>query len=294
MPVVFDFILSPNDQNVKQKILRGHIKFGITDPDDVYAANIPLKDTGKHFEAENVEDAFIEVSERIAPIPTLMAFWGWDAEYTYKGEYPVIYHGALFYANPLNLPAKGESPEEYPDKWIPMSGGSGSGFSNRESHKLTSAADTVLMPPRLNKAMFWVVLVNQVPMEPDAEIPWDYSVEGRNIHFHNTYPAGTRITFWYMRSNEYSVDFEDAWMRLRGDPASVYFISAELKLKSIPTVIQFFEALLLIKEPFDVVSFIAVEARIVALDVVRFDTIEMTATSYDVVRFDTIEMGLRS
>jgi hypothetical protein len=46
----------------------------------------------------------------------------WRRDETYQPFDPAFYQGRIFYANPLNLPGKGESPTDFPEKWINASG----------------------------------------------------------------------------------------------------------------------------------------------------------------------------
>jgi hypothetical protein len=48
----------------------------------------------------------------------------WKAAYQYAANEPVFFEGKPYYANPDNLPAPGQNPLDYPEKWIP-SGGDG-------------------------------------------------------------------------------------------------------------------------------------------------------------------------
>ena len=55
-------LISPDDASVLEKVLRKHIKFGVSDPDDVYAANLPVKDNEGLFSSENVESVLTEIA----------------------------------------------------------------------------------------------------------------------------------------------------------------------------------------------------------------------------------------
>jgi hypothetical protein len=56
------FVMSPDDASVLAKILRKHINFGTSDPDGVYAASLPVKDTAGLFEGTNAEAVFAEIA----------------------------------------------------------------------------------------------------------------------------------------------------------------------------------------------------------------------------------------
>jgi hypothetical protein len=55
-------VMSPDDISVLAKVLRKHIKFGITDPNDVYAGSLPVKDTTGLFIGTNVEAVLAEIA----------------------------------------------------------------------------------------------------------------------------------------------------------------------------------------------------------------------------------------
>jgi hypothetical protein len=54
--------MSPDDASVLAKILRKHINFGTSDPDGVYAASLPVKDTAGLFEGTNAEEVLAEIA----------------------------------------------------------------------------------------------------------------------------------------------------------------------------------------------------------------------------------------
>jgi hypothetical protein len=55
-------VLSPSDTSVLAKILRKHIKWGISEPDDVYAGSIPIKDAENLFLGSNIEAVLAEIA----------------------------------------------------------------------------------------------------------------------------------------------------------------------------------------------------------------------------------------
>jgi hypothetical protein len=55
-------VLSPNDASVLSKILRKHVKWGTSDPDDVYAGSVPVKDVNNLFLSDNVELVLAEIA----------------------------------------------------------------------------------------------------------------------------------------------------------------------------------------------------------------------------------------
>jgi hypothetical protein len=80
---------------------------------------------------------------------------------------------------------------------------------------------SVTLPPHLNKGFFWAVFVNQLECEPNI----DFTVDERVLTFDKYYPAGTRVTFWYVFQAETTTSFEDAWFSLRGGKQSIGFKS---------------------------------------------------------------------
>ncbi|MDR0557935.1 MAG: hypothetical protein LBG43_08750 [Treponema sp.] len=58
-------------------------------------------------------------------IAELQDFHQWNPETQYMPFGPVFYLGLPYYANPANMPLAGESPAEYPAKWIAAGGESG-------------------------------------------------------------------------------------------------------------------------------------------------------------------------
>jgi len=52
----------------------------------------------------------------------LQAFHTWDVNFEYGAGYPCFYCGKCYYANPVNPPLKGQSPDNYPDHWFPIAG----------------------------------------------------------------------------------------------------------------------------------------------------------------------------
>jgi hypothetical protein len=50
----------------------------------------------------------------------LLAFYMWQADYTYTANNPVFFNGKLYFANPASVPAPGQSPATHPAKWIPV------------------------------------------------------------------------------------------------------------------------------------------------------------------------------
>jgi uncharacterized protein YciU (UPF0263 family) len=65
------FVMSPDDSSVLAKILRKHINFGTSDPDGVYAASLPVKDTAGLFEETNVEAVLAEIAGSGRTVETL-------------------------------------------------------------------------------------------------------------------------------------------------------------------------------------------------------------------------------
>jgi hypothetical protein len=55
-------VMSPDDPEVLAKVLRKHINFGTTDPDGVYAASLPVKDSAGLFAGDNVESVLAEIA----------------------------------------------------------------------------------------------------------------------------------------------------------------------------------------------------------------------------------------
>jgi hypothetical protein len=54
-------VLSPNDASVLAKILRKHIKWGTSDPNDVYVGSIPVKDEDDLFLGNTIEAVLKEI-----------------------------------------------------------------------------------------------------------------------------------------------------------------------------------------------------------------------------------------
>ncbi len=55
-------------------------------------------------------------------LKTLSMLISWKDNETYQPYMPTFFQGRVFYANPLNLPMKGESPGNAPSKWINSAG----------------------------------------------------------------------------------------------------------------------------------------------------------------------------
>jgi glucose-6-phosphate isomerase len=54
--------MSPDDPSVLAKVLRKHINFGTTDPDEVYAGSVPVKNTAGLFAGADVEAVLAEIA----------------------------------------------------------------------------------------------------------------------------------------------------------------------------------------------------------------------------------------
>jgi hypothetical protein len=65
------YVMSPNDSSVLAKVLRKHINFGTTDPDGVYAGNVPVKDTDGLFVGADIEAVLAEIAGPGRTIETL-------------------------------------------------------------------------------------------------------------------------------------------------------------------------------------------------------------------------------
>jgi hypothetical protein len=76
--------------------------------------------------AQETEDALgCKMQESDTKIAELQAFHIWDNTKLYLPFNPVFYFGSPYYANPANMPLAGQSPAEYPAKWIASGGGGG-------------------------------------------------------------------------------------------------------------------------------------------------------------------------
>lgn len=65
------FVMSPDDPSVLAKVLRKHINFGTAEPDGVYAANLPVKDSAGLFVSSDVEAVLSEIAGSGRTIETL-------------------------------------------------------------------------------------------------------------------------------------------------------------------------------------------------------------------------------
>lgn len=67
-----------------------------------------------------VKEGYILSRPLFKEADTLNAFRKWSSTYQYAGNDPVFFGAHLYYANPNNVPAKGEDPVRNPSKWIEL------------------------------------------------------------------------------------------------------------------------------------------------------------------------------
>jgi hypothetical protein len=316
--------ISPQDSATLGVVCRRNVKWGIIDPDEIYAGSIPIRNSGKLFKSTNIEDVLNEIAgagrtteslkglaDIISPlgaaIIVLKAFRQWSDSFQYIADDPAIFNGGIYFANPVDVPDVGEDPVKYPNKWIAIGGGgTGGGFTSRSTIFLQAATNIVTIPPHLNKGFFWAVFVNQLECEPDI----DYTVDGRVITFNQDYPQGTRITFHYVFQAETTTSFEDAWFELRYSNPRHYLYGVNFEVRPDSGSLKFISAGFSINGESDIHKFISGKFDLLGVDAAarfinagftlnpettaRFFNADFSADETKKVKLSEVEFSLRT